>query len=476
MQRFNQDDHKSTGKVWENEAEILQQMNSLNGTDVQIVRFFTAFRLGDPEASESPKHYLMFELATGNLRQLWKNVSRPILTRKLVRDTVDQLQGLADALQAAHDPAIGQRRFRHGDLKPENILWFKDSKSGIGVLKIADWGLAKQHTILTELRNSSTTTPTGTRLYEPPEEVTGEFVNRDTLHPGKTIKRRSRLCDIWAMGCITLEFLIWLMYGFRGLTEFARSLGVFEEGNYARFFQIFEKEGKRTARVHEVVICWMDHIADDPACKGEETALGDLLDMVRTRLLVVKLPQRLATRLFEEGDNASITRTSSDQQLGDQHTTGRNSDENSTANSAAGNGGPDYQLVVDLAPNQPPSSTRAPLEIKPLTRSTQRGMERALASGFADHLQIISGSEHKMSGDEQKDRYWLTRQPGSPPCAGPQSDTGHGTGESVQQTRSRLSTDWGTDVTRYLVTGLKRVCGLFSSKACSQLCGFLLIL
>lgn len=462
MQPPSQEYHKSLAKVWENEVNILQQMNSLN--EPQIVQFLTAFRRGDPG---SQKHFLMFEYATGgNLRQLWKTVPRPKLTGEMVRAAVEQLQGLADALQAAHDPAIGQTRFRHGDLKPENILWFKDANStgdpGIGSLKIADWGLAKQHAILTELRNTNTTTPTGTRLYEPPEEVTGELVNRDTLNPGQTIKRRSRLCDIWAMGCITLEFLIWLMYGYRGVVAFARSLGVFEEGNYARFFQILEKEGKRTAQVHEVVLHWMDHMADDPACKGEENALGDLLDMIRTRLLVVKLPRRLATQLM--GNNASATKPPPDQQLSDQLTTGTKTDEDMTTDSAIGKNTPKFQLVVDPAPIRPSSSTEAPHETEPLPmiKSSQAGMERALARGFQDHMLLISGDEHE-------DSYWFTRQPGPPPSAAPQSG-GERTGSGVQREKSLLLPDSAMDVTKFLVTGLKRVCRPFPSDGCSQLC------
>lgn len=465
MQPPSQDYYEGVAKVWENERDVLQQMNSLN--EPKIVQFLTAFARGDPG---SQKHYLMFEYATGgNLRQLWKTVLRPKLTPQLVYDAVHQLQGLADALQAAHDPTIGQLRFRHGDLKPENILWFKDASStgdsGLGTLKIADWGLAKQHETLTEFRKANTTTPTGTRLYEPPEEITWKFVNRDTLSPEKPIKRRSRLCDIWAMGCITLEFLIWLMYGSRGVDAFARSLGAFDEGNYARFYQIFEKEGQRTAKVHEVVLHWMDHMADDPACKGEETALGDLLDMVRTRLLVVKLPQRYATMLNHKATNASATKLPSGQQLSDQIMPGMKTGEHLTTDSAIENSGPEFQLVVDPAPSQPSSSTKAPHETepRPVIKSSHAGMDRALASGFQDHMLLISGDEHE-------DSYWLTRQPGLPPNDAIQSDPGERTVAGVQREKSLLFPEFGMDVTKLLVTGIKSVRIPFLSDACSELC------
>jgi serine/threonine protein kinase len=127
----------------------------------------------------------------------------------LVKDSVKQLLGLARALCEAHYPRT-KPIFRHGDLKPENILWFKGGDGEIGTLKIADWGLARQHNLETEHR-SRTSTGSGTRRYEPPEEETGEGIWANSLTPGqadpKQQKKRSRLYDVWAMGCITLEFL-----------------------------------------------------------------------------------------------------------------------------------------------------------------------------------------------------------------------------------------------------------------------------
>ncbi|RSM08145.1 hypothetical protein CEP52_004871 [Fusarium oligoseptatum] len=73
--------------------------------------------------------------------------------------------------------------------------------------------------------------------------------------------------DIWSMGCIMLEFLIWLMYGVVDL----------------------------------IVQEWMDHMAADPVCKARTTALGELLDLISTRLLVTELPQAAeltATTIF----------------------------------------------------------------------------------------------------------------------------------------------------------------------------------
>ncbi|KAL2128804.1 hypothetical protein VTI74DRAFT_8610 [Chaetomium olivicolor] len=180
IQPRNEKDRQAMIKGWEDEASILQKMNSLR--QEHIVRFLTAFRHGDQGRED---HYLMFEWADGgNLLNLWKTLNQP-LTPRLIKAAVKQLLGLANALCKAHYPETGPT-FRHGDLKPANILWFKgnDDNDEIGTLKIADWELAKQHNIVTEFRTNKTSSEYGTRRYEPPEEETGLGVSLGPLSPG----------------------------------------------------------------------------------------------------------------------------------------------------------------------------------------------------------------------------------------------------------------------------------------------------
>ena len=280
---------------WEHEAGILQKMNALQ--QEHIVRFLTAFRHGD-EGKKS--HYLMFEWADGgNLLSMWKTLAPPS-TPKLVKAAVKQIMGLAHALCVAHYPKSGPT-FRHGDLKPANILWFRDhdDSSGIGTLKIADWGLAKEQNTVTELRTHNTSTEYGTRRYEPPEEDTGLGVSLQNLLPKgqpvkKAGKRRSRLYDIWSMGCITLEFIVWMLDGHVGLRRFNKEV-CSEYTECCPFYQTRMENGIKVARVHDAAVRWMERMAMDPRCKVGETALGDLLELVQTRLLVVALPSRLGT-------------------------------------------------------------------------------------------------------------------------------------------------------------------------------------
>ena len=163
----------------------------------------------------------------GSILDLWAQNPTPQLCSSLVRDVVAQLAGLAEALEQMHrlnteenpslqrastgdfNPRDGRRpqrsSTRHSDLKPDNILRFrtshdKDGHVDIGNLKMADFGLAKLHAEATELNQRSGTISV-TRRYAAPEAE---------LNPDAA---RSRRYDIWSMGCVVFEFIVWMLYG-----------------------------------------------------------------------------------------------------------------------------------------------------------------------------------------------------------------------------------------------------------------------
>lgn len=267
---------------WEREVSALRRMNDLNHE--HIVRFITAFRRHT--RSGGAEHYLMFEWADGgNLSNLWRRMPSPILTEELIKEVIEQVLGLATALDAAHNLNDTGASFRHGDLKPENILIFM-GKGLIGTFKIGDWGEAKYQGQRTEMRPSGSKSRHGTIRYEAPEVKTGI----PETYEGQATERRSRLYDIWALGCITLELIVWLLRGWDGLKQFNT------EVTGESFYEIDVMNGDNVARVHSAAIQWMDRLARSPAC-SPDTGLGRLLELVRTSLLVVKLPHRLGSML-----------------------------------------------------------------------------------------------------------------------------------------------------------------------------------
>ncbi|EAT85373.2 hypothetical protein SNOG_06722 [Parastagonospora nodorum SN15] len=249
---------------------------------------------------------------------------------ELIREAIRQLRGLADALDHLHNfqggrPAatdetyrivevrvdsaddatsqmdddedvndyrnpLRQESIRHGDLKPENILRFLDGSSEvIGTLKLGDMGLAKRHVAATEKRRG-TSMRYGTRRYEGPETM-------------NSTQGRSRLYDLWSIGCITFEFIIWLLYGNEALVEFYEQAESSSSPSEFQYYKLQRTETGSRSVVHPTVISWMDHIQkEDPECHIESaSALKDLLYIVREKLLVVDLPPTRGSALADGG-------------------------------------------------------------------------------------------------------------------------------------------------------------------------------
>lgn len=280
--------------MWTSEVETLDEISGLSHPNlIQRIAAITRGR----------QRYLMFLWADGgNLRDFWIEDPKPKVTAGLVKDIIGQLRGMAEALDKLHHYR-DQYHYRHGDIKPENILIFPDqNKSRIGTFKISDLGSAKHHSVATRLRPRTGGKAFATMVYQPPEAITNK------------LSASSRLYDIWSIGCVTLEFMVWLLYGYEELKEFnTRIKGKLEEPS--PFFvveEVEEAEQKGTttrlvAHIHPAVQACLDHMSRDEECAGK-TALGDLLDIVKTKLLVVELPKHTESSR-ESMENISVTNT-----------------------------------------------------------------------------------------------------------------------------------------------------------------------
>lgn len=376
------DDAEEVAQHWEQEVRALRTMNQLNQD--HIVHFITAFRRRKEQGEE--EYYLMFEWADGgNLCSLWKRIPFPIMTARLVKDVVKQILGLAKALEAAHNLNKTGASYRHGDLKPENILVFNNGGS-VGTFKIGDWGEARQHDQATVMRPSKTAAKYGTRRYEAPEVETGI----KSQYLGHTTKRRSRLYDIWAMGCITLELIIWLLYGEESVTQFHNELG------NDSFYEIRVVNGKKIASVHSAVTRWMDVMADDPKCQVGTTALGDLLELVRTGLLVVRLRARLGTTI---SDVPAKPRQDSASHIPIMQGSGIMTSEKSTVEANVvdfdENPAPGLPLFSLTPASAEAAPTRTPLQPEP----EPAGESRFLADEFRERLEHIDA-------EDEDETYW----------------------------------------------------------------------
>lgn len=167
--------------------------------------------------TQGGRYYMLFPYAQCNLREYMKWVRFGGPTKENIIWLLRQFRGLAEALKGIHDlsgtgalePApslvtrpLGERKAGyHHDLKPENILFYKFTDT----FEISDFGSGKVHTYRSGSYNTSSAN--GTLTYEPPEAA-------------KLGSKTSRPYDVWSLGCVFLELLIWAVLGFQEVEDF----------------------------------------------------------------------------------------------------------------------------------------------------------------------------------------------------------------------------------------------------------------
>lgn len=300
---------------WRKEIQAHRALTVLNHGHHNIVAVIAAFR-------QANKYHILFEWAAGGtLREFWARNPKPHVTASLVLDIVEQMAGLANALKFMHnggdirDPTwtatslsltrdeidravmidvprivVEQtvddlsfsrqssrdtgENWRHGDIKPDNILIFPSEPAPLGTLKLADLGRAKHHTLDTRSRPEIEWEYWGTTKYEPPD-----------LSAGKPERSMSRLYDVWSLGCVFFECLVWLLYGSEGLNKHDEQTGIRESMGTP----FWNRVGSREATISQTTSLLMNVMQDHAAFQGD-SALGDVLKLIRTKMLVVSLP------------------------------------------------------------------------------------------------------------------------------------------------------------------------------------------
>lgn len=154
--------------------------------------------------SQRSIYYILYNKARCNLRKYINGLENPDLTGPHVLWFLSQLKGLASAIDHVHHfkrpspsnpkPTDDDYWGRHIDIKPENILVFEKAENQNPIFKVADFGLGV--------------------FYKP----TGGISLQDSLHKGTAgyfppEKAVSRPSDMWALGCVFLELVLWL-FGF----------------------------------------------------------------------------------------------------------------------------------------------------------------------------------------------------------------------------------------------------------------------
>lgn len=256
-------------KFFQKETDTLKTMRELRHE--HLVRAIFGYKQG-------LERYIVFPWAQGgNLRQFWENIPGP-KDKKDMLWAWKQIEGLSDGLSKLHGKGT-----RHGDLKPENILHFGVAGRTItGILAIADVGIAKFHADETAKRQAEgkpTTNKYATWGYAPPKTDFGTSKNDQQI---------SRKYDSWSLGCILLEFIIWLLRGSDGLSSFK------DEGHGAtpplRKSSFWIEGHNERPLLHPVVSRWINE--ELPTHHKTAAALQELLKIIARDLLVIDVGSR----------------------------------------------------------------------------------------------------------------------------------------------------------------------------------------
>ena len=178
----------------------------------------------------SSKYHMIYEKADCNLEEFMQKHRRPTLLSGLSsEDLAQQFFGLADALCFIHNqggsdleqdnkylgvkPKSAQRTGYIHDIKPENLLLFiyKRPSGRSYWFRLSDFSCAKVVDYLNTVSGKNrlsyrTTSAAGTPVYRAPEAM------KDKL--------TSRPYDLWSLGCVYLELLVWFLDGYDALIRF----------------------------------------------------------------------------------------------------------------------------------------------------------------------------------------------------------------------------------------------------------------
>jgi len=262
------------------------------------------------------KFYILYPKAACNLRAYINTTDKPNLSSSSVLWFLGQLRGLADAVRHIHQlggdldeqeprdnlapPKQKRRKSRHKrqtgyhhDIKPENILVFERIPGRDPMMKISDFGAGKFHSLRSGEPNSKSS------AQEDSSKSTLTYSGPESRHGSKLV---SRPFDMWALGCVWLELMIWLFMP-RPVND--------EEDGFATE-RLNSSQSDPTA--NDAFWCWQDgqqvlnpavekrlRRLEDLFCRNK-TAFIRILQLIRKLLEIDKLQRPSATELFNDID------------------------------------------------------------------------------------------------------------------------------------------------------------------------------
>ncbi|KAI0140283.1 hypothetical protein BJ166DRAFT_473272 [Pestalotiopsis sp. NC0098] len=264
-------DEKDPLKFFEKEKHTLRVMRRLEHP--HLIQATGSFERGNDGG-------FIFPWAEGgSLQDLWFRTDTSLNNSGLLSWALSQIEGLIDGIAR-----LNATNTHHGDLKPANILCFSTAKENLGTLVVADVGLAKMYRYYTDQRRDPTTAKYASKKYMPPEAALFKPV-------------LSRRCDMWSLGCVLLEFLIWLTLGRAELRKFFNAAQVNKRVKKGKVYQEHKLEVPfwegNPIRVSRFVVQWGAKVAS--ALKNapiKARVLEGVLELIQNRLLIIPVEYR----------------------------------------------------------------------------------------------------------------------------------------------------------------------------------------
>ncbi|KAK0636086.1 kinase-like domain-containing protein [Bombardia bombarda] len=183
-----------------------------NCPDKNIVQYYGSFC--------QKRHFclLLEYIDGGNLENYFSSIDPP----KSAEDQHLFLTSFFGAYRGLHrihqaSRAVGHVRGIHGDIKPDNLLLVKGTSGNIYdfTLKFADFGHSHFCHVRTDDQQQPNLDRHGNQTYSAPEAIH----HTRFLEAGPNWINYA--ADIFSMGAITSEAIVWMVYGGKGLTQYS---------------------------------------------------------------------------------------------------------------------------------------------------------------------------------------------------------------------------------------------------------------
>jgi serine/threonine protein kinase len=262
-------------KAFNQEVTVLRKLSTSKHTHVHLITLLATYKY-------HAAYHLIFPWADADLFDYWnQSEEAPPEDGQMGTWMIEQCRGLASGLNSIHryatfsgtsildaftlpsgpeteeqcratrtedvkvNQSIRNLFGRHGDLKPQNILWYPDSRTtgGHGILKITDFGVTRFNTENMWDTQKTGKLPNSPTYRSPENDLDGKLTTA---------------CDVWALGCVYLEFVTWYFGGSRLIKEHGTSR-LAPDPRMANmrtdtFFTIYEVAGRKRARVKPAVL------------------------------------------------------------------------------------------------------------------------------------------------------------------------------------------------------------------------------